>query len=530
VSGTKEHEMKANGSRSRWSLIGWAAVLSLVGAAGCGDAEPAGLQPADAPNFLDKADGPTDLADTSCFAVLRSVGRVSNNMGGYLDTCAAGLASSDCRYLWEGFIDVDAARLGDLQTVEVLYQTGTTQGLWYAVVAEPVTGAEQGFARYRFRITEHTPSPGMSFTSLNRTTIDLAPYVTTASGRVFDHNRMTDPLDSYHLRLDNGWTIQSDGSCPPRLDVPEYRLSFPDWNESLVGGPLMAGAQVKLVYDGRRLRETQPCMGGQAAVSSTTLVAYWMFDGDSQNVQSAEVESYIESYGYACNGASPCITDRVSQPVIDLPAGAASLSMWFGCIPMGQGSPAAYDSNMGSNYSLEIAPADPVDPTLWVGAFVQLLSREAASPCDGGAALGEGFSFGTWARQRAAVTNVCFEVWKQGVTDWANPDLWQQLDVQVHTGFGDSEFASAYVNMVDQPGNNARYAIDLRGLDPFRSYSCPAVPVTTVDQGGEAYVQAELDFYVTVNGAEIRPAGPGSFFRGTFTDYAANPWREENCQ
>ncbi len=445
--------------------------LLSCGLAGCGGAEPAGLVPADAPNFLNKADGPTDLADTACTVVLRSVGRVSNGTGGYLDTCAAGLTSADCRYLWEGYVDVASARLGDVQTVEVLYQTGMTQGAWYAVQAEPVDGAEQGYGRFRFRITEHTPSPGMSFTSLNRTTIDLVPYLVTAGG------------------------------------------------------------QVKVVYDGRRLRETQPCMGGQAAVSSTTLVVYWMFDGDGGTVRSAEVESYIESYGYACNGASPCITDRVSQPVIEVPAGATSLAMWFGCIPMGQASPVAWDSNMEANYTLEIAAPQTEDPSLWAGNFVQLIARDAASAdaCDGGAALGEGFAFGTWARQRAVAANVCFEVWKAGVTDWDNPDLWRQLDVQLHTDFG-AGFAADYVSLRDRVGNNARYAIDLRGLDPFRPYSCPEVPVSTVDQGGEPYVQAELLFYVTVNGVEFRPAGPGSLFRGLFTDYASNPWRDENCQ
>lgn len=290
-------------------LGGLGAVVLVLGFVGCGGSgADLGALPAAAPSYLDKADGTGDRADTACQVVLRSIGRVSNGMGGYQDTCQVGLSTTDCRYYWEGFVDVDAARLDQVAAVEVLFQTGMTQGQWYSTPAEPVAGGEVGFARYRFRIAEFTPSPGMSFTSLNRTTIDLVPYaVTSAGGRVFDHNRVADPLDSYHLRLENGWTIGPDGSCPPRLDVPEYRLSYPDWNETLVGGPLVAGGQLKVVYDGRRLRETQGCMGGHNAVSATTLSVAWMFDGDG-TVRTAEVENYVESYGYACQGQNPlCI-------------------------------------------------------------------------------------------------------------------------------------------------------------------------------------------------------------------------------
>lgn len=142
---------------------------------------------------------------------------------------------------------------------------------------------------------------------------------------------------------------------------------------------------------------------------------------------------------------------------------------------------------------------------------------------------GDGFSFDTWARQRAAVANVCFEVYQAGVTDWDNPDIWRELDVKVFYSYNSEAFLNQYVNMVYRAGNNARYAIDLRPLDPFASYTCPPGPVTTVYQGSEPYVQSEFEFLVTVNGQEIRPAGPGSTFRGIFTDYANNPWRQENC-
>jgi hypothetical protein len=38
-----------------------------------------------------------------------------------------------------------------------------------------------------------------------------------------------------------------------------------------------------------------------------------------------------------------------------------------------------------------------------------------------------------------------------------------------------------------------------------------------------------MEFYFTVNGAELRPEGGGAFL-GIFEDYANDPWRAANCQ
>jgi hypothetical protein len=511
---------------SRATLAIFATTLPLFAAiSGCGqDLEEQSL-PAEAPNYLGKADGFSDSADYTCAIVLRSIGRVPNGTGGYMDTCQAGITSSDCRYFWEGYLDVAEEQLERFESFGVLFQTGMTQGQWYATAAERVAGVEPGFARFRFRITEFTPSPGMSYTSLNQTTIDFVPYGEWKSGgRLFDHNRVIDPMDSYHLRLENGWSISADATCPPRLEQPEYRLTYPDFNEILVGGPVEGGGKLKIVYDGRRLRSTQGCMGGHNAVSATTVMAAWMFDG-GDTIRTAEVEFYRESYGYACQGQSPCVEDRVSTPIIDIPENAHLISLWFYCVPMGSSTPAGYDSDEGRNYSLPVRAKN----LPWVGNFIKNISRSASDPCEGGVELGEGFSYDTWARQRAAVANVCFEIYQAGVTDWDNPDIWRQLDVKVFYSYNGEAFLDQYVSMVYRAGNNARYAIELRPLDPFAPYTCPQGPVTTVYQGSEPYVQSEFEFLLLVNGQEIRPAGPGSTFKGLFTDYANNPWREENC-
>mgnify|MGYP002132643616 CR=1 FL=1 len=50
--------------------------------------------------------------------------------------------------------------------------------------------------------------------------------------------------------------------------------------------------------------------------------------------------------------------------------------------------------------------------------------------------LTPGWTYETWARQRAAIRTLSFDVWKAGVTDRDNPDLWRQLDVQMRYRFG----------------------------------------------------------------------------------------------
>ena len=41
-----------------------------------------------------------------------------------------------------------------------------------------------------------------------------------------------------------------------------------------------------------------------------------------------------------------------------------------------------------------------------------------------------------------------FEVWMQGVTDFPNPDLWQQLDVELHWRVkGAAAFTTQYVDV-----------------------------------------------------------------------------------
>jgi hypothetical protein len=186
-----------------------------------------------------------------------------------------------------------------------------------------------------------------------------------------------------------------------------------------------------------------------------------------------------------------------------------------------------WDSNNGNNYDFAL-----LTPPGWVGSPTALVTRASGHPCEGGAPLQGSLRFDTWARTRAVLTNVCFQVWKQGVTDRDNPNLWRELDVQVRYRYDDGPFQTTHVSFVDRAGNNARYAMDLRAMDPMRPYTCTGAPIESCEQapnGPPCYDTARMEFYFTVNGAELRPEGGGAFL-GIFEDYANDPWRAANCQ
>jgi hypothetical protein len=304
--------------------------------------------------------------------------------------------------------------------VDVLFRTNQTGGKWYAVEAKPGPGPQNGFAHFSFRLTELTPAAGMSMTSLNKTVIELIPYVKTGQGgRLFDHNRVADPLGSYRLDLGNLWTIDNDASvCAPATGIPEYVLDYPGFGETLVGGPAVAGGKLKITYDGRRLRETQSCMGSKGPSSATTLYVGTMFDNDGSTIKKAAVESYLESYGYACQGpTTPCITHDKKQPVIALPASASSIQMWFYCVPgFSSGSPGhwKYDSNLGKNYSLPLSKTNTSKPVDWAGNWRLHAARSGFTFPLPTSYEYHGFTNMGWSAQA--------EVYVKGMTDKAAPD------------------------------------------------------------------------------------------------------------
>lgn len=279
--------------------------------------------------------------------------------------------------------------------------------------------------------------------------------------------------------------------------IPTAAIRFDaSWNET-VNGPLVAGGQLLVDYDPQRLATCEGYDQGFLA---------WAVRGHAR-INGAETTSF----DILSNNR------REAGPVrLPLPH-AGDLELWFetndkwGCHE--------WDSNYGNNYHFTVGHLDTLPS--WAGQTRHLISR-----CGPGCAgdfrdLEEDFYFGTWARQRAAVTWATFEAWEPGVTDWDNPDIWQQLDARIHYRFGSSgSFESAFVDHQSRQGNNARYAFDLRSLDPLgygtitEAWQCPSVPL----RRDGSYVVTTLELYFSIGDLEIRPA-PGEVFTGTFADY-----------
>jgi hypothetical protein len=272
--------------------------------------------------------------------------------------------------------------------------------------------------------------------------------------------------------------------------------------------PLVAGDTVTVSWDSSRTSCVTTGMGTGPAWGTTGYAI--LPDGSQVSFPAGGLDLQ--------NGGTPGFT---------IPAGSGGdLAVWFestniyGCHE--------YDSDEGQNFHFLVAAS--ANAPSWVGDADAVVSR---ATCGSGACdsdrhdLSGGFTFDTWARQRAAVAEVEFQAYEAGVTDHPNADLWKQLDTEVHYRFGGSgAYTTAYVLLEDQPGNNARYAWNLGPIDPLPGQdggtvtertSCPTF-ATSLSADGQ-YIQTTADFWFTVNGVELRPA-PGKTFSGTFSNYA----------
>lgn len=169
-------------------------------------------------------------------------------------------------------------------------------------------------------------------------------------------------------------------------------------------------------------------------------------------------------------------------------------------------------------------------PGLWAGLASYAMERWVADPCnDGRHRLDTNpIGYGEWERQRAGIRNVCFEVWKPGVTDTENPDFWRLLDVQVHYRHaGATEWKQAYVPSIDRRGNNRRYAWSLDvALDPMfmaSSVADPRAPFEIAQETERAVLaRADLEFYFTVNGHELSTSA-STPFRVAYSKWLEKP-------
>ncbi len=166
---------------------------------------------------------------------------------------------------------------------------------------------------------------------------------------------------------------------------------------------------------------------------------------------------------------------------------------------------------------------------LWAGSVGAKIERYGDA-CSGARAMGdEPVVYDSWARQRASVRNICFEIWKPGATNTDNPDYWRLLDVQVHYRYAgqDTEWKQAYVSSVGRRGNNRVYAWNLGiELDPMfmaGAISDIRAPFEVLQENEQTFTaRADLEFYFTVNGHELTPPNRDRF-RVAYMDYRAKP-------
>lgn len=182
------------------------------------------------------------------------------------------------------------------------------------------------------------------------------------------------------------------------------------------------------------------------------------------------------------------------------------------------GCAGAATADAGTSDEAELVGAAPA---AWVGNASVAIARDTCGGqiCDGDLHAVDGpVVYGTWARERAAVRAFTFEAYVPGITDTRAANLWEKVDVEVHARVaGSADFATHYVGFERWLGNNARYAFDLRTLDPLvGTIGCPA---TMHAKDGD--VEVEVELYVTVNGLELRPAGAGSLYRVRYQNYAS---------
>lgn len=445
-------------------------LLAVVVACAACAVPPAEPTSATAPAPLTGVSGSSDQADRDCNVVLREGLPIEANG-------------------WQATIEVSAAAAATT--------TAPPSLLWQRPGATWQT--TPGVA-----VTDHSATPGYVRYTVTIDVLDqpfvAIPYLPLAGGgRLFDHNRNPGDADNYTIAAPDYSVWMAPATCAAPTAPTSASLAFhADFTQTQVG-QIVAGGQLQITYDSSRLAQCAETQGGRAQWGIT---AHVRFDPDGEQVDPEVL-------------AGPA---TVTVPT----DGAKQVTIWFeatnvdGCH--------AWDSAYGANYVFALAL-----PPRWLGLAQNLLTRDDSASC-GGTDAASGFSFDTWARQRAAVTNLCFQAYQPGETDVSDPDLWKQLDATISyrftAGTQTTAWLGAPVDLSGTAGNNALYAWSWRAIDPFRDFHCPEVPATATADG--QYVQIGVEYFVSINGEDIRPE-PGAAFGGTFVDYPTNAWRTANC-
>jgi hypothetical protein len=472
--------------KSRSSSVASSVALLLV--VGCAVSGADHTEDSSAP--LVGIDGSTDHADRNCHVVLRDLARLR-------DGSPFGFQTNGDSWVWGGSIDISTEAAGEGLAPALLYHVAGDPAWHLAAATASDAAAPAGFARWTVQLDHDLPGPDSP--DMTTAQVELVPFLALdAGGRLFDHNRFPGDFDNYTMSWDRDYTIRpADAVCPAVTDPPPARVVFrADFTEEQIGG-IVPGGQLRVEYDAARLPQCRHWRNGNEL---------W------------DITAHLR---WEPSGALIADSVRDGAATFAVPAGAERAVLWFentsaiGC--------QAWDSDFGANYTFAV-----LAPPAWVGNPMARLSRDTSDPCTGGGGI-DGFRFDTWTRQRAAITNACLQIWQPGITDVDGVEVWKHLDVSVRwRGEGTTDAYRSAPAMFDRRvGNDARFAFNLRTIDPFRPYHCPEVP--TEPTSDPQYISAPVELYFVVNGVELR-SHDGVPFTGAFVDYASDAFRDASCQ
>ncbi|HEU5057542.1 MAG TPA: DUF6209 family protein [Kofleriaceae bacterium] len=278
-----------------------AALLVSLSVAACEAAGPAGPVPAEAP-LVGRADAAgTDLADRDCRVALEGIERQADGT-------------------WAGTVLVDAWAPAEA-IPRVLYRPGPAGGPWFQVEAVATGEVEGGFSRHAFEI-EPTD------------TLDFIPFAAAGQVRWFDHNRIWDPLGSYHTQGTR--SIDRD----PSMCDAVVRFER-DWSET-VNRAVVRGRRLVVSYDPERLTA---CRGTHNGYPAWDLRAHVLFAPGGEHVDGT-LKSHHTDHGYPLPQFDPVpFTTAIPEAATSAEVWVHNTGLW-GC--------SAYDSDFGRNYRFVI--------------------------------------------------------------------------------------------------------------------------------------------------------------------------------
>lgn len=327
-----------------------AVLISALLLAGCGVGE-ADVGADEAVESLDSVTGAeapllgtangTDAADRLCHVTLRTVSRATADTGPQ-SACVNG----KCWFVWNGTFDVSKEAVASGAKAYVLFESTAEPGHWYKATAAKVTGAATGFQRYKFKLSEHTMEAGISATGMQRTVIQLIPYVlTTDAARHFDHNRVISEFGNYKLTNGNGFGIGDDSRVCPAA-TSRGTIYFPVTGAPQQLGVLKAGGAVAVQYE---LDRMTTCRNTHNGFPAWDMTAFAKFD-PSGTLASQSVRGFETNFGTPTN-----VSFAVPFHTL-IPAASTGLQLWVQNQSGGGSTCEDWDSLGGQNYPFTVTP------------------------------------------------------------------------------------------------------------------------------------------------------------------------------